>query len=225
MKDPKSKERLRSMKEMAPLYVKHAFWDTQPVPHFMPQEERNSGPAGGEIEKKELKDVPTAPYALPAEMEWSTIDVTNDKELTEVFELLRDNYVEDSSKSFRFHYSAPFLRWALTPPNYVKDWTVGLRVKANHRLVGFISGVPAKISVADKTVSMAEINFLCVHSKLRTKRVAPVLIKEVTRRIHLKQVWQAVYTAGKYIPTPVSESLYHYRCLNFKRLADVSLRF
>ena len=33
---------------------------------------------------------------------------------------------------------------------------------------------------------MAEINFLCVHKKLRAKRLAPVLIKEVTRRINLK---------------------------------------
>ena len=27
---------------------------------------------------------------------------------------------------------------------------------------------------------MVEINFLCVHKKLRSKRVAPVLIKEAT---------------------------------------------
>jgi len=76
--------------------------------------------------------------------------------------------------------------------------------------------------VEGKLLNMAEINFLCVHSKLRTKRMAPVLIKEVTRRINLKEVWQAVYTAGKYIPAPISESNYYYRCLNFKKLNDVS---
>ena len=32
---------------------------------------------------------------------------------------------------------------------------------------------------------MVEINFLCVHKKLRSKRVAPVLIREITRRVHL----------------------------------------
>ena len=40
---------------------------------------------------------------------------------------------------------------------------------------------------------MAEINFLCVHKKLRANRLAPVLIKEITRRVHVRNIWQAVY--------------------------------
>ena len=39
-------------------------------------------------------------------------------------------------------------------------------------------------------MKMCEINFLCVHKKLRSKRLAPVLIKEVTRRVNLLDVWQ-----------------------------------
>jgi len=38
-------------------------------------------------------------------------------------------------------------------------------------------------------VKMTEINFLCVHKKLRTNRLAPVLIKEITRRVHIKNMW------------------------------------
>jgi len=37
---------------------------------------------------------------------------------------------------------------------------------------------------------MVEINFLCVHKKLRSKRLAPVLIKEITRRVNLHNIWQ-----------------------------------
>lgn len=50
---------------------------------------------------------------------------------------------------------------------------------------------------------MVEINFLCVHKKLRSKRVAPVLIREITRRVHLEGIFQAVYTAGVVLPKPV----------------------
>lgn len=32
MKDPKGREQL---KKMAPLYEKHTFWDTQPVPKLL----------------------------------------------------------------------------------------------------------------------------------------------------------------------------------------------
>lgn len=53
---------------------------------------------------------------------------------------------------------------------------------------------------------MTEINFLCVHKKLRDKRLAPVLIKEITRRVNLKNIWQAVYTSGQLLPTPVAKA-------------------
>lgn len=51
---------------------------------------------------------------------------------------------------------------------------------------------------------MAEVNFLCVHKKVRKHRLAPVLIKEITRRVNCKNIWQAIYTAGIIIPTPFS---------------------
>ena len=51
---------------------------------------------------------------------------------------------------------------------------------------------------------MVEINFLCVHKKLRSKRMAPVLIKEITRRVNLEGIFQAVYTAGIVLPKPVA---------------------
>ena len=55
-----------------------------------------------------------------------------------------------------------------------------------------------------RTVQMVEINFLCVHKKLRSKRVAPVLIREITRRVNLEGIFQAVYTAGVVLPKPVA---------------------
>jgi len=68
---------------------------------------------------------------------------------------------------------------------------------------------------------MVEINFLCVHKKLRDKRLAPVLIREITRRVILTGVWQAVYTAGKVLPKPVARCRYYHRSLNPKKLIDV----
>ena len=61
---------------------------------------------------------------------------------------------------------------------------------------------------------MAEINFLCVHKQLRTKKLAPVFIKEITRRVNKCDIWQAVYTAGVVIPTPITAATYYHRSLN-----------
>jgi glycylpeptide N-tetradecanoyltransferase len=102
------------------------------------------------------------------------------------------------------------LRRALTPPGYHKEWHVGVRVTSNKKLVAFITGIPVDCKVYDKfvidrptapndsgdlilyflltrTMKMAEINFLCVHKKLRDKRLAPVLIKCVAFSILYRQ--------------------------------------
>jgi len=47
-----------------------------------------------------------------------------------------------------------------------------------------------KMVVQGQTVKMVEINFLCVHKKLRSKRLAPVLIKEITRRVNVNGIFQ-----------------------------------
>ena len=47
------------------------------------------------------------------------------------------------------------------------------------------------------------------------------MIKEVTRKVHLENIWKAAYTAGIVIPTPVTSCQYWHRSLNPKKLIDV----
>jgi glycylpeptide N-tetradecanoyltransferase len=149
------------------------------------------------------------------------VNIEDDEECKEVYDLLTQNYVEDDDNMFRFDYSVKFLQWALTPPGYRKDWLFGVRGGKKNKLFGFISGIPVHMTVNGKSMMMAEINFLCVHKSLRDKRLAPVLIKEVTRRVNLCDIWQAVYTAGVVIPSPIAETTYYHRSLNPKKLVDV----
>jgi glycylpeptide N-tetradecanoyltransferase len=198
----------------------HLFWDTQPVPSMGSENfsESDTGPIDAIKTPEDVKD---EPYKLPDAYEWATCNVNDDQECQEIYTLLCENYVEDDDSMFRFDYSIEFLRWALKPPEYLDYWHLGVRVKGNSKLVGFLSGIPANISVHDHTEKMVEINFLCVHKKLRSKRLAPVLIKEITRRVNKKNIWQAVYTAGVVLPRPVSECRYYHRSLNPKKLIDV----
>jgi len=196
----------------------HPFWDTQPVPSIGSEYGQDSGPID---EIKTPEEVRDEPYGLPDQFEWCTCNVDDDVEAREIYTLLSENYVEDDDSMFRFDYSVEFLRWALKPPNYLRGWHLGVRVKSSCKLVGFITGIPACIQIYDHEVQMVEINFLCVHKKLRSKRLAPVLIKEITRRVNRENVWQAVYTAGVVLPRPVSECRYYHRSLNPKKLIEV----
>ena len=118
------------------------------------------------------------PYALPDGFEWVDVDMHDAAEVAEVYALLHGHYVEDDDGMFRFDYSPAFLAWALQPPGARRDWHVGVRSGPKRRLVAFISAIPATVAVnGGEGIEMVEINFLCVHKKLRSKRLAPVLIK------------------------------------------------
>lgn len=47
----------------------------------------------------------------------------------------------------------------------------------------------------------------------------------MTRRVNLRNIWQAVYTAGKTLPTPIGCATYWHRNLNPKKLVDVSFSY
>ncbi|TPX62464.1 hypothetical protein SpCBS45565_g07025 [Spizellomyces sp. 'palustris'] len=194
----------------------YKFWKTQPVPRVDEKIEQN-GPIEPDMKREELRQ---EPYPLPKEFEWSLIDIEDEAQIKELYQLLSLNYVEDDDAMFRFDYSAEFLKWALKPPGWKQVWHIGVRVASNKKLVAFISGVPADLRITAHKQKLVEINFLCVHKKLRAKRLAPVLIKEVTRRVNLEGIFQATYTAGVYLPTPVTTCRYYHRSLNPKKLIE-----
>jgi len=165
----------------------HKFWSTQPVPR-MAEKVVEHGPLEA---LRSPEDVQATPYELHPMFEWCEIDVQDEAQLSEMYELLCNNYVEDDDSMFRFAYPQPFLRWSLTPPHYRKDWHVGVRLTTGKKqLMACITGVPAGVEVYGRTRKVCEINFLCVSKKLRSKRLAPRLIKEVTRRVNRAGVWQ-----------------------------------
>jgi len=206
---------------------KHEFWNKQPV--VMPGKrvaESFNNPIHVDLK---AEDVPKEPVPLPEGYCWTTVEISNDEQLQEMFQLLEDNYVEDDDNMFRFDYAMEFLRWALIVPGAYPKWNVGIRdvreeakgTSAYNKLVGVITGVPITMRIHDRVVKMAEINFLCVNKNLRSLKLAPMLIQEVTRQVHLCGMFQAVYTAGVTLPTPFTEARYYHRSLNPKKLVEV----
>lgn len=167
----------------------HKFWDTQPVPRMAQLITKTQQIQQGAIDPpKTANEVREAPLKLPAALEWVDVDLADDEWAAEVYRLLAENYVEDDDSIFRFDYSVPFLRWALMPPHCKPEWHLGVSVAGKKRLVGFISAIPATVNVYGQSLPMVEINFLCVYKPYREKRLAPVLIKEITRRANRNEV-------------------------------------
>jgi len=195
----------------------YQFWSTQPVPSIDEVVTSNEWITPD----LPITEVRQDGYTLPAGFQWDTLHLDDPLVLKELYVLLNENYVEDDDNMFRFDYSPEFLAWALKPPGYLKEWHCGVRVTKSNKLVGFISAVPAHMRIYEKEKKLVEINFLCVHKKLRAKRLAPVLIREITRRVNITGIFQAVYTAGVVLPKPVGICRYWHRSLNPKKLIEV----
>lgn len=208
----------------------YRFWNTQPVPilNDLGSSTTTSNTANP------LPDGPILPVAVCDKIgkadsekliegfEWCELDVTASPVLSELHDLLYNHYVEDDEGSFRLNYSPEFLSWALRPPGWKKCWHIGVRTKSTSdrtgRLVAFVAGIPVKLNVRSNMIDAVEINFLTIHQKLRGKRLAPVLIKEITRRCYREGIYQALYTAGTILPSPVATCRYYHRSLDWEHL-------
>ena len=115
--------------------------------------------------EEDKDEVRIEPFTLPPNFVWDEICLDSEEQvgymeephplytvlihpqLTELYQLLYENYVEDDDNMFRFDYSRDFLRWALQPPGWKPSWYTGVRVGSSRKLVGFISAVPALIKI------------------------------------------------------------------------------
>ena len=90
------------------------------------------------------------------------------------------------------------------PPGWVKEWYAGVRASQSRKLVGFISAVPVELRVRDKVLHSSEVNFLVVHKKLRSKRLAPVLMTTLTTGLALIPIVLGGNIPGQEIEYPMA---------------------
>lgn len=94
----------KNVKDMA----SYKFWQTQPVPRFGDDDKVvEEGP----LRIQTVDDVSKEPAALVDGFEWVTMDLDNDDEMKEIYELLNGHYVEDDEAMFRFNYGPGILKW------------------------------------------------------------------------------------------------------------------
>lgn len=166
----------------------HEFWNTQPV--------------NCTVKLEETEDA----TPLPPGYAWG--ETTPDR----LRNFLQNHYLVDDESYLE--YTVPTLRWALEEDPW---WNVALYAEKN-KLVGFIAASPRGFHAEGEDVDAVVINFLCVDRKHRDKRLAPLLIKEITRRAVLRGIEQAIYTAAATLPHPVCSATYWHRLLNVPRL-------
>jgi len=194
----------------------HAFWDKEPV---LLHSDALVEP--GPIQFPADIEVSEQPFPLPGAFEWVNLDLTDREDLDALFDLLAANYGEGDDGFLRQIWSREFLQWALCVPGYFQDWHLGVRVKSNGRLVATLFGIPVNTKIEEESVRCVQCNFLCVHKKLRNKRLTPMLFRELTRRIQLRDYWHAFATATPVFTKPFSRCYYYNRILNPEKISHM----
>lgn len=181
-----------------------SFWVNEPVP-------QNKVEKVGQIKQLTATD---HPIDLPKNFEW--LEITSDDAIQTVHQFLVNNYVQ--SDTYRLQYSEAFLRWYFDFPDGFPDCKVGLVSNDGGEMLGFISANPAPLSIGSTKITTMEVNFLCVHRDNREAGLAPLLIKEITRRVVHNGCQLAMFTGKRPSYDPLCVTHYYHRMLNIPKL-------
>ena len=160
------KERDR-LNHLIKILGEHKFWNSQAISTPVAKVTKI-----GEIQKFKAEEIPDEPIKLPPGFEWSDLDVEQDEQVKDLCDFLETHYVEDDVGCFRLKYSPEKTRWAITMPGYHKEMHFLVRETKKNKIMASIMGVPKKLSILGQVMKVCEVNFLAVHKKLRSKRLA-----------------------------------------------------
>jgi glycylpeptide N-tetradecanoyltransferase len=138
---------------------------------------------------------------------------------------LDKNYVTDANGNFLVGYSIEKLRWAAASPGWVPELHTIIRNTTSKKIMATALSVPKKFMINGQAVKMVEGNFLCIHKKLREKRLAQIMLQEQMRRQRAMGYPQACYTSGHAQPTPACTNYYMNKFLNPSKLVEVKYCF
>ena len=206
------------------------FWSNEPVIKEWNKDDADDMEPLVEFKMDETKQ---NSYTLPNNMEWYSIDPLKDKDWNDLTEFIKENYSAESKEWIMFH-SKEFLKRALMLPVKTFNNEYLITIKYKNNIIGFIAGTCSNVKLTTSTdknentfvetkeveKEIIQVDFLCVHKKWRSKRMAPVLIWELTRRAIKKGVFQAVYTSMNELSLPISKSNFYLKYLDVKKLVQ-----
>ena len=198
---------------------KSSFWDQAPF-------KRNNQERNQIIQIDYFFNADVGEIELPEGYEWAEFDPENDYDIEIMTEFLNKHY-----QKYDKEYKPMYLKWLLTPPTYSQykrlenvprsTWFVGVRSK-NGILVGLITARPIIYQIDEKYIQTFTVDFLCTHKQLRGKGLAPVLVKEMYRRLATFQYdIGASFVANTHLPfnTTVKTSQIVFRPLTMEKIS------
>jgi len=179
-----------------------AFWATQPV---------DRGSSDGIITTSNSSS--SIPTPLPEGFSWTEIS-----DIPAIISFLQEFYVEDITSSYRLVYSSEFFEFLFAHPRHRQEYSLGLRYQG--RLVGYVLAREHTLSLRGRHYNIVSVNFLCLSKEYRSKSLAPLMIREITRISNCNGIFQAIFTAEQDHGFSILSARYYHYPLNGPALAS-----
>lgn len=178
-----------------------SFWGTQPVDRGSPDGIITTSSTG----------TPSR-ISLPEGFSWAEIT-----DISAIISFLGEFYVEDVTSSYRLTYSSDFFEFLFAHPRHRPEYSLGLSYQGT--LVGYVLAREHTLSLRGRPYSIVSVNFLCLSKENRSKNLAPLMIREITRIANANGIHQAIFTAEKDHGFSILGARYYHYPLNGTVLA------
>jgi len=147
----------------------------------------------------------------PKKFYWQKMDLNESNDMTRILVFLNKHYNN-------IIFTVDFLRLAIVSEQYDPSHSIALMTR-KHRIAGFVAVKQVKVQHNQNVLSVFEIKFLCVHSKLRKKDITKNLIQKIAYNI---QGSKCIFFTEIRIPKQLTTIQYYYQPLNIKRLTEIN---
>jgi glycylpeptide N-tetradecanoyltransferase len=188
------------------------FWDKQTITKI------GENPAISNIIDKDINEkFKNKEQSVCKSYRWYEFNLNNSNDINDVVNFLNKYYKQTINNNFIVNYSKEFLEWNLPKES---SFVIGLKAEDNENIGAIIAGTIRKLQIFDKQEDVADINYLCVHPKLRENNLSPVLIDEVIRKLSNQNIKVGFFKTTNYIPSPICKLEYYHRPLRYKKLYE-----
>ena len=161
----------------AKLYT-YNYWSTKPVMQLNTTSSQSSNIIPS-LKKIEIES------KLPISMYW--MKIKDDHNLAHIANFLNNNY--QKNETFKLQYTSDFIKWILGNDGYM----LTILTKNDNSICGCIGVSFKNLRVFEKKDKFAMAHLLCVHDVFKKKKMAQLLMDELSRRVVLDGVNQGCF--------------------------------
>ena len=150
----------------------------------------------------------------PRPYEWKSFDVNNDDDMNNIVEFMNKQYRHDGK--YNIIFTREYIRWLLLCGK--SSYAFG--IVSNGKIGGILLGAICNMQLFYETRDTLNVYYICVHSKLRNKKVGIAMMKKAKNDMLKNDVQVGFYGTKVYSSKPVYRATYYYRPINYKKLVD-----